>query len=367
MTANTYTIIIIYGSLLLLTFLLITNPLKVNKKANFWFGVFLFLWSTYWLEEIFELTTLGLVGDSIIIPVRLFQFFAPIVFYLSTLYYTNPDYKFKISDFKYLVLPFIYSIGLLLQVSKNNFYILQDLLVLLIIVQSIYYTIISYIKIKHHKKKINLFSSNTSEIDLNWLEYIITALLVLSIFIGLYNALFSTIHLNLFANIVSVIIVFFIAFNIIKQKEIFLLDEQERNKIISINQETNTPVTKIISDQNLAEIKQKLVQLMESQELFLDGELSLKKLADIMDITPHKLSYAINTGFHENFFMFVNKYRIDKAKELLLTKEKKYLSVLGIAFESGFNSKTAFNTTFKKITNQTPSQFKQSRQQPTTN
>jgi AraC-like DNA-binding protein len=69
------------------------------------------------------------------------------------------------------------------------------------------------------------------------------------------------------------------------------------------------------------------------------------------------MSYLINSGFGENFFQFINKYRVERAKELLnIDKLSKY-SILGIAFESGFNSKTTFNTTFKKFTNQTPSEY----------
>jgi AraC-like DNA-binding protein len=80
-----------------------------------------------------------------------------------------------------------------------------------------------------------------------------------------------------------------------------------------------------------------------------------------MHLTPHQLSYLINIGFNENFFLFVNKYRVERVKELLINKENDHLSILGIAFESGFSSKTAFNTTFKKFTQQTPSEYKKSR------
>ncbi|WP_449397875.1 helix-turn-helix domain-containing protein [Chryseobacterium wanjuense] len=66
----------------------------------------------------------------------------------------------------------------------------------------------------------------------------------------------------------------------------------------------------------------------------------------------------INAGFQKNFFQYVNEYRIEHAKKLLKDNSKNKLSILGIAYESGFNSKTSFNTTFKKLTNQTPSEFK---------
>ena len=65
-------------------------------------------------------------------------------------------------------------------------------------------------------------------------------------------------------------------------------------------------------------------------------------------------------NFGLNFFNFINKHRVEEAKLLLLSKKMDQYSILGIAYESGFNSKTAFNTTFKKFTNQTPSVYKNS-------
>jgi len=151
---NSYLVILLYGSLILLSFLLITNPLRVNKKANFCFGIFLFLWSTFWLEEIFALTNINLLSNTSLISVRFCQFFTPIVFYFSIVYYTNPDFKFKKTDLKYLLLPIIYLFGLIVQqVSKENA-LIQNLLIILIFIQALYFTIFSYIKIKHHKKKL---------------------------------------------------------------------------------------------------------------------------------------------------------------------------------------------------------------------
>ncbi|MEF9477974.1 helix-turn-helix domain-containing protein [Chryseobacterium sp. 1B4] len=96
---------------------------------------------------------------------------------------------------------------------------------------------------------------------------------------------------------------------------------------------------------------------MEIQKPYLDSELNLIRLAEMLSVSTHHLSYVINTGFGKNFFQYVNEYRIDHAKKLLKEPDSK-LSILGIAYESGFNSKTSFNTTFKKVTGQTPSEFK---------
>ncbi len=357
---NSLILILIYGSLILLSFLLLVNPLKVNKKANFWFSIFLFLWSTFWLEEIFILTSFSLFNNSFFIPLRFFQFLTPVIFYFSIVYYTNPDFKFKKKELLYIIVPVIFLIGLITQNQYKHNVLIPSLLNILIIIQALYFTIYSYLKIQYHKKSIRLFSSNTNEVDLKWIEYIIIAIFLLSIFIGVYNLVSEGNYLNLMANIVSILIIFFVALNTLKQKEIFLLNENERNLIIKTEQQTVPEKRKIISDKNLGVLKSKTIELMENQKSYLNPELTLVSLAGLVEITPHQLSYVINVGFNENFFWFVNRYRVQRVKELLLNKDYDHMSILGIAYESGFNSKTSFNTTFKKISSQTPSEFKKS-------
>ncbi|MBA6316805.1 helix-turn-helix domain-containing protein [Cellulophaga baltica] len=359
---NTIIITLIFGALFLLFILLIANPLKVNKKANFWFGIFSLLFSTFWLEEVLNLAKLDFPLDSYFyILIRFLQFLTPLVFYYSTVYFTNPDYRFGKRDLLYLISPIILLVGLIIQQQLPTDKIFFSVLNILIILQAIYFIVYAYLKIRLHKKRIRLFSSNTVEINLKWLEYIIYALLALSLFIAGYNLIFIGDNLNLFANVIMLAIVFFIAYNALKQQEIFTLNEIERNQIITIKEQTNTERQKILADNELATLKIKLTEVMENDKPFLDTNLSLVNLSNLMHLTPHQLSYLINIGFNENFFLFVNKYRVERVKELLINKENDHLSILGIAFESGFSSKTAFNTTFKKFTQQTPSEYKKAR------
>jgi AraC-like DNA-binding protein len=230
----------------------------------------------------------------------------------------------------------------------------------LILVQVILYSTLAYFKIRKHQKRIMSFASNTNEIDLTWLEYIIISICLLSIVITLYNIFLNSSALNAFINLFLLIIIFIVAYNSVKQKEIFPLNENQRKEIIQINEEDLSVEykKKVIPDNDLAILKSKLSELMEQQKPYLDSELNLIKLSELINITPHHLSYVINTGFNENFFSFINTYRVEKAKGLLAKEEMNKFSMLGIAFESGFNSKTSFYTTFKKITGQTPSDFK---------
>ena len=96
---------------------------------------------------------------------------------------------------------------------------------------------------------------------------------------------------------------------------------------------------KLIPDEDFESLKEKLLTLMKDEKPYLEGDLNLLKLSELIGISTHQLSYLLNNGFNENFFQFVNKYRVAHAKELLLSDSYYKMSVLGIAFESGFNSK----------------------------
>ena len=97
---------------------------------------------------------------------------------------------------------------------------------------------------------------------------------------------------------------------------------------------------------------------METQRPWLDPDLTLEQLAGQLKIRPKQLSQAINDGQNQNFFEFVNTYRIGEAKRLLTNPVDKKITVLEVLYEVGFNSKSSFNTVFKKQTGLTPSEFK---------
>ena len=102
------------------------------------------------------------------------------------------------------------------------------------------------------------------------------------------------------------------------------------------------------------EITDRLEKLMHSQELVLDTELTLRSLAEMLYIHPNKLSWVLNDRIGMNFNEFVNSYRLDIFQEKALDPANKHLSILGMAFESGFSSKSVFNEFFKKKTGLTP-------------
>jgi AraC-like DNA-binding protein len=102
----------------------------------------------------------------------------------------------------------------------------------------------------------------------------------------------------------------------------------------------------------------KLLNLMEKEKPFTDGDLTIQKLAEKLSIPAPHLSQTINERLGQTFSDFINSYRVEAAKRKLLDPALKHLSLLGIAEEVGFNSKSSFNSVFKKYTNMTPSEFR---------
>lgn len=104
----------------------------------------------------------------------------------------------------------------------------------------------------------------------------------------------------------------------------------------------------------------KLLHVMESEQPFTDGELTLQKLAEKLSIPAQHLSQVINERRGQSFSDFINTYRVEAAKKKLLDPKMQHYTVLAIAEDVGFNSKSSFNAVFKKHTNMTPSEFRKS-------
>ncbi|HNX57513.1 MAG TPA: helix-turn-helix transcriptional regulator [Spirochaetota bacterium] len=102
----------------------------------------------------------------------------------------------------------------------------------------------------------------------------------------------------------------------------------------------------------------KILDLLDREKIYLEPEITLADFADKAGIAAHHVSQVINTMMSHNFYTLMNSRRIDYAKTLLVNPESAEKTVLDIAFESGFNSKTTFNTVFKEMTGMTPSKYR---------
>ena len=106
----------------------------------------------------------------------------------------------------------------------------------------------------------------------------------------------------------------------------------------------------------------KLLQIMQEEKPYLDSNLKIQHLAEKAGVSSHHLSQIINENLNQNYADFVNSYRINEAKRLLLSPEYEQEKILSIAFDAGFQNKATFNVSFKKYTGMSPTEFKKYQQ-----
>jgi AraC-like DNA-binding protein len=228
-----------------------------------------------------------------------------------------------------------------------------------------YYTIASFLVLLKYQKRLPDNYSYTEKINLNWLKWIVISLMML--FTGLflfikYGVNYGLVgYPNLFAVVGAVLAmyVFFMGFYGLRQNTA-LTDIP--SPINPEKEYTASPSYKNsgLTDEWLGAHFIKLKQHLDEKKPFLDEDLSLAMLAGQLKITPNQLSQIINQKSATNFYNFINAYRVDAVKLKLKDPAMAHYSILSIAFDSGFRSKSAFNKIFKEVTGQTPLEYQKS-------
>jgi AraC-like DNA-binding protein len=129
-------------------------------------------------------------------------------------------------------------------------------------------------------------------------------------------------------------------------------------KVTTINNAMVRYKSSGLTAEDAVRYKSLLLDYMTKNELYADHTVSLGKLAKSLSMTPHTLSQVINEQLSSNFNDFINSYRVEEAKKMLVDPERKNFTIASIAYDSGFNTLSAFNVAFKKFTGVTPSQFR---------
>ena len=223
------------------------------------------------------------------------------------------------------------------------------------------YFFLSYKKFKQRKRSSLNFSSK--EINLEWMGNLIpifgvvwTVLIVIAVIYHVFNLFSMNFCMNgLFLSLSAFTIL--IGYFGLKQKEVFLAAEVETGM------ESAPEIKYAASKMEGHELQQccnKVSHFMKSNRPYLDSDLTLPKLAQDLNVSTHHLSQVINEMHDKNFFNFINKYRVEEVKRKIQDPKYQNYSLLGIAFESGFNSKSAFNRVFKNVTGTTPSRYRDS-------
>ena len=245
--------------------------------------------------------------------------------------------------------------------EKDSYIIFRFLYGVSIFLSITSYSIFSYISILRYQKNLKDLSAFTSgEITLNWLK-IITIL-----FFVAYILMFITGGIQVFGRMATfqptivsyvglTIFAFLISFYGIRQPILFGLVLNDDEKRESSRYERSG-----LSEADSKEYLTRLQNYLQDEKPYFKSELTIHDLSNELDISRHHLTQVINKKLNKNFYTFINEYRLEEFK--IRIKDPKYqnLTVLAIAYDSGFNSKSTFNDFFKKVTGMTPSQYKNS-------
>jgi AraC-like DNA-binding protein len=241
--------------------------------------------------------------------------------------------------------------------DKSNFLLMSNQLFLVImVIQIVIYIIFIRKIIRKHQMDIKDTFSSIDKINLSWINHFITFFLILSaviIFILLFSKFFF--HYNYMYKIIPVIVVislYSIAYRGIVQPQIFRQSTTDKDK--ELKKYEKSALTEEESDKYYDQLN----IFMKNNKPFLDQELTLTDLSEQVEIPFRYLSQVINEKTGQNFYFFINQYRLEEVKKYLTDPAKKNQSVLEMAFDAGFNSKATFNAIFKQATNLTPSQYR---------
>ena len=228
------------------------------------------------------------------------------------------------------------------------------------------YVIFSLLTLKKHEKNILNQFSYKEKVDLKWLRHVTIALALvwITVLIANISTFFVPVHffkiLNFLIYFSVTLTVFYLGYKGHKQTGIYTVISEKPAKHIEVD-ESEVPDQSAykksgLKEEEIEKYLKKLILYMEKEKPFLNAELSLREMSEALDISPNYLSQIINGQLNKNFFEFVNEYRVECVKKKMIDPDYSNFSLLGIALDCGFNSKSSFNSVFKKITGLTPSQ-----------
>ncbi len=297
--------------------------------------------------------------------------------YLYIRYMTNPGLKFKWINLLHSI-PFI--VFFIVSVIFRDVPLLEDLryffapdrfISLRIVYSTAFflsitiYSILSFLEIRKHQRHLkDLVSFTSGVITLNWLK-----ILSISFYIAFF-VLFVLGGLNMIGDIIPFdpyfVVFCFIAlfsftysFYVIKQPEIFGTEIKFKEEEEDYEKEPGKYSKSGLRDEQAVAYLDTLISVMETKKPYLNRDLSIQDLSEITDIPRHHITQVLNEKHGKNFFTFINEYRVKEVISRFEDPKNDNFTILAIAFDSGFNSKTTFNTIFKNLTGITPSEYRE--------
>ncbi|TAJ11760.1 AraC family transcriptional regulator [Marinilabiliaceae bacterium JC017] len=226
-----------------------------------------------------------------------------------------------------------------------------DIYSLAALVYSIVYAILSLrLMISYRTKAVNFYSRLDGKI-MNWVMVMLWFILGFYVVYGIifFLSFWMSSVLDGFFNIMSLINVFFVYYVALSGYN------QSLQNVMVLTQYKEQPQE---TEVDLSDFFVRLVDYFNRDKPHMNPDLNIQLLAVEMNVNYKKISKAINENASENFNTFVNKFRVEEAKQMLHDPRYSQFSILAIGYEAGFNSKASFYSAFKRFTNSTPLQFK---------
>jgi len=357
------------GSAVFLSFLVLTVRSEVNIIANRWLALFLLLLSMALFDGNVQIYGISEEPFWLILAFNLsFLLLAPTL-YLCVSRFVAPNRRFKWQDLGHLLpcvllmsASFLYWLGgnPTETASTSEINVVDQVIIGLIVLQIVGYLFFSFRMLLRHQKNIENFTATPEEFQLNWLLYFLGGVGVM-VFTWLIEIVFLPLEqTDSNYSPAYFIAIYALGYFALQQKEVFPLspkEAEEAEAILEAQNESFASRRQRIAEDKFEPLKNKLLERMAQDRPYLNPEINLAELAKHLDLSLHELSELINLGFGENFAQFINRYRVEESKKLLTSAKHTHLTMVGIAFEAGFNSKTAFNTAFKKNVGISPTEF----------
>jgi AraC-like DNA-binding protein len=361
-----------------LSFVLLINK-RGNRKANRILGILILLFSLRLLEFAGYWTTFFVRFPHLSFLTVSFPFLFGLHLYLYAKYLTTSDRNFKpiewLQFFPFLLhfasmIPYYlersdFKLAALNQiiftdepVFSTRFYFVRILQFL----HMLSYTALTLVLLIEHNKKIAGKFPSTERINLKWLRNLTVGFglfIVLDLFHFLEIWKYGYKHIvevDIIILLFSAVFIYSLGYMALKQPEVYtgLIGKKNGPKY---ERSTLTP------QQADAYLKD-LIKVMKIEKPYINNEINLQNLAQRLSISGHHLSQIINDKLNQNFYDFINEYRIEEAKKRLSQPENNHYTILSIALDVGFNNKASFNNSFKKHAGMTPSQFRSSSKKP---
>lgn len=361
-------------SLFAAVLMFIKRPLNIADKI---LGIWLLTFSIMFAFNLFKLDT-GVVDRGVWPIFVTISITFPSFLYLYSKYITNDYRSFIKTDYLHF-LPTLagFIISALAYDSKINSIqsfsdhysqktISMAIVAFILFACILFYATKAHIFIQRYRKQIrNFYSFKSYRINLNWLRVILFSFITLHYLIipisRFYQHIPFNFNLDNFRNLAYLIFVYIISLWGFKQKQLITdpLPKQITPKTEKEDEEKSNRYKKSgLKDDQADHHLEKLIDYMNTSLVWKDPELSLAKISEDIEIPKHFISQVLNEKLKKNFYTFVNEYRTEYAKQLMVMPQYKNWTIISIAFECGFNSKTAFNIFFKKHTNMTPTEYK---------